>query len=642
MDKNSQPDLCSDQYPAIDHSIRNLDRGTRTGFSSTMPSHSLSTMIDDSRMCPQVTVSSVGGAITHYHSFTEGNFAIEEEDLGSRSSINNRIWRSHSLTPTVGSHLSTPDREWSVGGGKVRSNSLTVVRYNNNKSGSTVMMSGGTTLSTTPSETEKQIEELLNKLPDGSGMKELHIWLKSLRLHKYTTFLLKFSYEDLMALNAEQLPKDRVTEGAKGKILKEVKLINERPSTIRKLQLALEDISKLDDLVRLEKLLPEVEKVVLMPLKPYNATHHSLSMDLSSHSNNTLVHVIAPPKAASDSGMSDSFGDIPEDSTMPNWPSSCKPDTENIPQSIFEVLKKVCSIIVLSDCPVPKVVTKVVKNASALLEHCIEREAYQPQQKQTWWVQTTAGECPVGSQWLHEVVPKPSGLGLSQFGLFPEGHDGLFMNLQRRSVPEITPPLLYPQAKRNSYQGDARTVPITDSEILSNLLDCRRRESTLSCDSGYYLSLPESRRNSSLSSSDGSRRNSSLSSSDESRRNSFLDDSHHRDSFFSSTPTSYGRDHSLSSNISMGGTGCPLGLQSSPSDRRDSGLPQEPRSFLSVGSAAHARGAPGLTPLSGGLSSGFISDGSTDSQEEIHNLHKLNQDLYNISLSVTKQALEEN
>lgn len=43
-----------------------------------------------------------------------------------------------------------------------------------------------------------------------------------------------------MALNADQLPKDRVTEGAKGKILKEVKLINERPATIRKLQLALE------------------------------------------------------------------------------------------------------------------------------------------------------------------------------------------------------------------------------------------------------------------------------------------------------------------------------------------------------------------------------------------------------------------
>lgn len=271
------------------------------------------------------------------------------------------------------------------------------------------------------------------------------------------------------------------------------------------------------------------------------------------------------------------------------------------------------------------------------------------------------GNTPLAFQ--SQVVPKPSGLGLSQFGLFPEGHDGLFMSLQRRSVPEITPPLLYPQAKRNSYQGDTRTVsltpkllwkiplttpilfqvPITDSEILSNLLDCRRRESTLSCDSGYYLSLPESRRNSSLSSSDGSRRNSSLSSSDESRRNSFLDDSH-RDSFFSSTPTSYGRDHSsLSSNISLGGTGGPLGgLQSSSSDRRDSGLPQEPRSFLSVGSAAHTRGAPGLTPLSGGLSSGFISDGSTDSQEEIHNLHKLNQDLYNISLSVTKQALEEN
>lgn len=137
-----------------------------------------------------------------------------------------------------------------------------------------------------------------------------------------------------------------------------------------------------------------------MPLKPYNATHSNpLTMDSLSQSNNTLVHVIAPPKAPSDSGMSDSFGDIPEDSTMPTWPSSCKLDTENIPQSIFEVLKKVCSIIVLSDCPVPKVVTKVVKNASALLEHCIEREAYQPQQKQYFraWLKLLRNPSPLRS-----------------------------------------------------------------------------------------------------------------------------------------------------------------------------------------------------------------------------------------------------
>ena len=69
---------------------------------------------------------------------------------------------------------------------------------------------------------------------------ELHIWLKSLRLHKYTAFLLEFTYEELVNLTADDLPKDRVTEGAKGKILKEIALVNERPATIRSIAQILE------------------------------------------------------------------------------------------------------------------------------------------------------------------------------------------------------------------------------------------------------------------------------------------------------------------------------------------------------------------------------------------------------------------
>ena len=195
--------------------------------------------------------------------------------------------------------------------------------------------------------------------------------------------------------------------------------------------------------------------------------------------------------------------------------------------------------------------------------------------------------------------------------------------------------------------------------MLSSLIDghrdlgclgTSRRESSLSTtsfDSGYYLSLPESRRNSSLCSSDESRRNSSL-SSDDSRRNSSLSDVDSRDLYL--LPGGDRRDSYL---LGSAGAG-PLNVTTS------AGFFASAAGGASGGAGAHGVGVStspgglggvkvshrvtppsycqhGLTP--GSVSSGCVSDGSTDSQED---LHRLNQELYNISLSVTKQALGEN
>lgn len=168
-----------------------------------------------------------------------------------------------------------------------------------------------------------------------------------------------------------------------------------------------------------------------------------------------------------------------------------------------------------------------------------------------------------------------------------------------------------------------------------------RRESSLSTtsfDSGYYLSLPESRRNSSLCSSDESRRNSSL-SSDDSRRNSSLSDVDSRDLYL--LPGGDRRDSCLLGSVGAG----PLNVTTSAgffaSHAGGIGVSTSPGGLGGV-KVSHRVTPPsycqhGLTP--GSVSSGCVSDGSTDSQED---LHRLNQELYNISLSVTKQALEEN
>ena len=62
---------------------------------------------------------------------------------------------------------------------------------------------------------------------------EIREWLKSLRLHKYTKILLEMTYEELLELNDDVLDKKNVTMGARGKILKYVGHIKDRPSTLK-------------------------------------------------------------------------------------------------------------------------------------------------------------------------------------------------------------------------------------------------------------------------------------------------------------------------------------------------------------------------------------------------------------------------
>ena len=71
---------------------------------------------------------------------------------------------------------------------------------------------------------------------------DIREWLKSLRLHKYTKLLLEYSYEEFLELTDEKLEKRQVTLGARGKIIKNIGLIKERPQKIKDLTKELEVI----------------------------------------------------------------------------------------------------------------------------------------------------------------------------------------------------------------------------------------------------------------------------------------------------------------------------------------------------------------------------------------------------------------
>ena len=264
---------------------------------------------------PHVTISNAGGSVVQYHPApprspfdTAAAFPFQHElDLAlaaasshspspspspiSRPPSTSRAWRSHSLTPLGacggggcpsslspspsacgglgggGGGLSVP-AEWSK---QARSNSLTLSNVRDPKAGVGVTFHAASSLSDVAGGSggsDRNIDEVVRRLPEGSGMRELQEWLKSLRLHKYTLLLLEFTYEELLGLTEADLERKRVTTGARGKILKEIATVKERPTKMRELAAQVEAVSRTNDLTRLERILPELEKVILMPLKP--------------------------------------------------------------------------------------------------------------------------------------------------------------------------------------------------------------------------------------------------------------------------------------------------------------------------------------------------------------------------------------
>jgi hypothetical protein len=77
--------------------------------------------------------------------------------------------------------------------------------------------------------------------PFQPGMKEVPIWLKSLRLHKYTPMFQPMTYSEMMVLDEARLENLQVTKGARKKILQSVAKLRERVSNIKQLEKTIDE-----------------------------------------------------------------------------------------------------------------------------------------------------------------------------------------------------------------------------------------------------------------------------------------------------------------------------------------------------------------------------------------------------------------
>ncbi|KAM4752081.1 protein Smaug homolog 2 isoform 2-T3 [Cyanocitta cristata] len=194
---------------------------------------------------------------------------------------------------------------------------------------------------------------------DGSGMKDVPSWLKSLRLHKYAALFAQMSYEEMMTLTEHHLESQNVTKGARHKIALSIQKLRERQSVLRALE---KDILEGGNLW---SALQELQQILVTPIKAFRPPPAA-----------------PPPPGPPDGAPPDTFAPPPAppgpDAEAPAAPV---PDGD-IPGQFTRVMGKVCTQLLVSR-PDEENITSYLQ----LLEKCLSHEAFTETQKkrlQSW------------------------------------------------------------------------------------------------------------------------------------------------------------------------------------------------------------------------------------------------------------------
>ncbi|XP_071963574.1 protein Smaug homolog 1-like [Antedon mediterranea] len=129
---------------------------------------------------------------------------------------------------------------------------------------------------------------------EGSGMKDVPSWLKTLRLHKYSCIFQQLTYQDMLDLTEEQLEAMKVTKGARHKIVLSIQKLKERQSTLQSLE---KDIMSDSNAGTLRNALNEIKTMLGTPIRSYipeNDSYDQYGQDsLPSDSDQGSSHLIA-------------------------------------------------------------------------------------------------------------------------------------------------------------------------------------------------------------------------------------------------------------------------------------------------------------------------------------------------------------
>ncbi|XP_068173464.1 protein Smaug homolog 2 [Antennarius striatus] len=225
-------------------------------------------------------------------------------------------------------------------------------------------------------QTEEQGSSRNTFQEDGSGMKDVPAWLKSLRLHKYASLFSQMTYEEMMILTEQHLESQNVTKGARHKIALSIQKLRERQSVLKSLE---KDILEGGNL---RNALQELQQIIVTPIKAYSPPSAAQSAPDTA---------TAPDTAASPSDATKTGADkepAPEGFQSHN-PAPCEGDSPATPISegdiagqFTRVMGKVCTQLLVSR-PDEENISCYLQ----LIEKCLTHEAFSETQKKrlvTW------------------------------------------------------------------------------------------------------------------------------------------------------------------------------------------------------------------------------------------------------------------
>ncbi|XP_073434037.1 protein Smaug homolog 1 isoform X1 [Dendrobates tinctorius] len=204
---------------------------------------------------------------------------------------------------------------------------------------------------------------------EGSGMKDVPAWLKSLRLHKYAALFSQMTYEEMMSLNECQLEAQNVTKGARHKIVISIQKLKERHVLLKSLE---RDILEGGNL---RGPLQELHQMILTPIKAYSA-QNSTAEDHSRESDppSSLLGIEGQGSESKDSAsggiQQHHMGNLEGESGGVPLPEG------DLPGQFTRVMGKVCTQLLVS-----RPDEENISSYLQLIDKCLIHEAFTETQK---------------------------------------------------------------------------------------------------------------------------------------------------------------------------------------------------------------------------------------------------------------------
>lgn len=223
----------------------------------------------------------------------------------------------------------------------------------------------GSVASSGSEQTEDQVNARNTFQEDGSGMKDVPTWLKSLRLHKYASLFSQMSYEEMMILTEQHLETQNVTKGARHKIALSIQKLRERQSLLKSLE---KDILEGGNV---RNALQELQQIIITPIKAYLPPTSSQREAEPGATPTDKANKSAEDKEAAIEGFQ-VHNPPPCDGESSSMPIS----DGDIPGQFTRVMGKVCTQLLVSR-PDEENISCYLQ----LIEKCLTHEAFTETQK---------------------------------------------------------------------------------------------------------------------------------------------------------------------------------------------------------------------------------------------------------------------